>query len=104
LGGIGRVHSTSASGRTGLANGDVFAATGRNGGGACGWEVDCDSGAFEGGALAAALQILAHGQLVTDAGYRGDLAYYDAAGGGFVLAIGSITVTGSLPATPPQPA
>ena len=34
---------------------------------------------------------------MTGAGYRGDLAYYDAGGGGFVLAIGSITVTGSLP-------
>ena len=81
---------------TGLANGDVFATSGRNGGGACGWEVDCASGAFEGGPPAAGLKILAHGQLVTGAGYRGDLAYYDAAGGGFVLAAGSITVTGSL--------
>ena len=82
---------------TGLANGDVFATSGRNGGGACGWEVDCASGDFEGGAPATGLKILAHGQLVTGAGYRGDLAYYDAAGGGFVLAVGSITVTGALP-------
>ena len=86
---------------TGLAKGAVFGATGRNGGGACGWEADCASGDFVGGPPAAGLQILAHGQLVTGAGYRGDLAYYDAAGGGFVLAIGSITVTGALPVDAP---
>ena len=81
---------------TGLVNGGVFAATGRNGGGACGWEVDCASAAFEGGPAAPDVSILAHGQLVTGAGYRGDITYYDTAGGGFVLAIGSITATGGL--------
>jgi hypothetical protein len=42
------------------------------------------------------VQILAHGQLVTAAGYRGDITYYDTGHGGFVLAVGSITVTGAL--------
>ena len=81
---------------TGLANGEVFAASGRNGGGGCGWEVDCASGVFEGGPPPAGLQILGHGQLVTGDGYRGDITYYDVGGGGFVLALGSITVTGAL--------
>lgn len=81
---------------TGLARGDTFATTGRNGGGACGWEVDSSSGAFIGGPAAPGVKILAHGQLVTPAGYGGDIAYYEPGGGGFVLAIGSITVTGGL--------
>jgi hypothetical protein len=83
---------------TGVSNGDIFATTGRNGGGACGWEVDCASPAFVGGPSALGVKILGQGQLVTNAGYRGDIAYYDASGGGFALAIGSITVTGALDA------
>ena len=81
---------------TGLVNGDVFAIAGRNGGGACGWEVDCASAAFFGGSAAPQVAVLAHGQLMTGAGYGGDIAYYDTDGGGFVFAIGSITVTGGL--------
>ncbi|MGH3686084.1 MAG: N,N-dimethylformamidase beta subunit family domain-containing protein [Pseudonocardiaceae bacterium] len=81
---------------TGLAKGEVFATAGRNGGGACGWEVDSASAAFVGGPAAPGVQLLAHGELVTAAGYGGDIAYYDTSGGGFVLAIGSITATGGL--------
>ena len=78
---------------TGLVNGDVYAIEGRNGGGECGWEVDCASAEFFGGSAAPQVAVLAHGQLMTGAGYGGDIAYYDTDGGGFVFAIGYITVT-----------
>ncbi len=42
------------------------------------------------------MHVLAHGELLTDSGYGGDITYYDGVGGGFVLAIGSISVTGGL--------
>jgi hypothetical protein len=83
---------------TGLSNGDICATTGRNGGGACGWEVDCAAPEFVGGPSAPGVEVLGHGQLVTAAGYRGDISYYNTVGGGFVFAIGSITVTGALDA------
>jgi N,N-dimethylformamidase len=82
---------------TGLMNGDVIGALGRNGGGACGWEVDCAIDFGEGnGPAPANLIILARGENVTGAGYTGHMTYYDTAGGGFVFSIGSITLGGSL--------
>jgi hypothetical protein len=81
---------------TALQVGDHFATQGRNGGGACGWEVDTSSSAFEGGPTADGLQVIARGELVTAAGYGGQITYHVTAGGGFVFAVGSITVTGSL--------
>jgi hypothetical protein len=86
---------------TGLAAGSVIGTGGRNGGGACGWEADTALDFAEGnGPPPANLDILAHGQLVTDAGYRGNITYYESDGGGFVFAIGSITFGGSLRVDP----
>jgi hypothetical protein len=83
---------------TGLAQGAVIGTQGRNGGGACGWEVDCAIESADGnGAPPANLQIIAHGQLTTPAGYTGHMTYYDNPAGGFVFSIGSITVGGSVP-------
>jgi hypothetical protein len=58
--------------------------------------VDSASGAFAGGPAAKSVEILAHGEIVTAAGYGGDIVYNETPGGGFVFAIGSITVTGGL--------
>ncbi len=83
---------------TGLKAGDVVGGQGRNGGGACGWEVDTAIDFGEGnGAAPAGEQILGHGQLVTADGYTGHMTYYDNEAGGFVFAIGSISFGGSLP-------
>jgi hypothetical protein len=83
---------------TGLAKDDVFGVQGRNGGGACGWEVDTAIDFGEGnGPAPAQTQILARGELVTPAGYTGHITYFDNDAGGFVFSIGSITLGGSLP-------
>jgi len=83
---------------TGLALGDVIGAQGRNGGGACGWEIDTAIDFGEGnGATRADLEIIGHGELATPDGYTGHMTYYENAEGGFMFAIGSITVGGSVP-------
>ena len=83
---------------TGLVNGDVIGRVGRNGGGACGWEVDCAIDFGEGnGSAPPDEQILGYGELVTAEGYTGHMTYYDNDAGGFVFAIGSISFGGSLP-------
>ena len=82
---------------TGLNAGDVVGTQGRNGGGACGWEVDTATDFGEGnGAQPDGLQVLAHGQLTTAAGFTGNITYYANAAGGFAFSIGSITFGGSL--------
>jgi hypothetical protein len=75
----------------------VIGSAGRNGGGACGWEADTATDFAEGnGPPPANLEIVAHGQLATDAGYTGHITYYENEQGGFVFAIGSITFGGAL--------
>jgi hypothetical protein len=82
---------------TGLAAGDVIGTTGRNGGGACGWEVDTATDFGEGnGPAPDSVQVLARGELVSDAGYTGHITYYEHPSGGWVFSIGSITFGGSL--------
>jgi len=83
---------------TGVARGQVIGVEGRNGGGACGWEVDTAIDFGEGnGPAPAGVQILARGERATPDGYTGHMTYYENEAGGFVFAIGSITFGGSLP-------
>lgn len=86
---------------TNLALGDVVGAQDRNGGGACGWEVDTAVDFGQGnGSARAELDIFAHGELATPEGYTGHMTYYENDAGGFVFAIGSITAGGSVPVDP----
>jgi N,N-dimethylformamidase beta subunit-like protein/tachylectin len=82
---------------TGLTAGALVGAQGRNGGGACGWEVDCATDSGDGnGPPPANLQVIAHGQIAYS-GYTGNMTYYDTAAGGFVFSVGSISFCGSVP-------
>jgi N,N-dimethylformamidase len=83
---------------TGLAQGAVVGQQGRNGGGACGWEVDCATDTNDGnGPQPANLQIIAHGEIMHQGVYTGHMTYYDNAAGGFVFSAGSISFGGSVP-------
>jgi N,N-dimethylformamidase len=83
---------------TGLQAGNVIGTTGRNGGGACGWEVDTAIDFREGnGSAPVGERVLARGELASPLGYTGHMTYYENSAGGFVFAIGSITFGGSLP-------
>lgn len=90
---------------TGLANGDLIGADGRNGA-ASGWEMDTSlpgragagvvvsaEGTDDRGIAPAGLQLLARG---TNRGYGADMTYYETDGGGFVFSAGSISFGGSL--------
>jgi hypothetical protein len=94
---------------TGLANGDLIGAAGRNGA-ASGWEMDTSlpgraaagvvvsaEGADDRGVAPANLQLLARG---TNPGYGADITYYETDGGGFVFSTGSISFGGSLAEDP----
>jgi N,N-dimethylformamidase len=91
---------------TGLANGDLIGAAGRNGGGASGWEMDTSEpgmapdgaivaadGADDRGAPPANLVVLARG---TNPGFGADMTVYDTPAGGVVFSVGSISFGGSL--------
>ncbi|HEY6797558.1 MAG TPA: N,N-dimethylformamidase beta subunit family domain-containing protein [Kineosporiaceae bacterium] len=90
---------------TGLRNGDLIGAQGRNGA-ASGWEMDTSipghapagqivsaEGDNDRGAPPAGLQLLARG---TNPGYGADMTSYETGAGGFVFATGSISFGGSL--------
>jgi hypothetical protein len=97
---------------TGLKNGDLIGATGRqgvNGGGASGWEMDTSRAASpdpgdgvvvagttvsDRGAPPANLQLLARGTNAPD--HSADMTYYETGHGGFVFSVGSICFGGSL--------
>lgn len=82
---------------TGLTAGAVVGLQGRNGGGACGWEVDCSLDTGDGnGPPPPGLQLIAHGQIAYD-GYTAHMTYYDNPAGGFVFSVGSLTFCGSVP-------
>jgi hypothetical protein len=96
---------------TGLANGALIGASGINGGGASGWEMDTSiagtappgvvvgggSAADDRGAPPANLQLLARGTNVSGGhAYGADMTYYDAPNGRWVFSAGSITFCGSL--------
>jgi hypothetical protein len=86
---------------TGVTTGAVIGTQGRNGGGACGWEVDTATDFGEGnGPAPAGQQILARGELVTHEGYTGHMTLHANDNGGWVFAIGSITFGGSLVVDP----
>ena len=92
---------------TGVSNGDLVGASGLNGGGASGWEMDtsipgtaadgdivsCSLG-WDRGAPPAGLVLLARG--TNACGYGADMTYYRTAAGGFVFSAGSLSFGGSL--------
>ena len=91
---------------TGLANGDLIGASGINGNGASGWEMDTAiaglvppgsvvtaNGDDDRGAPPANLVVLARG---TNPGFGADMTSYDTAGGGVVFSVGSISFVGSM--------
>jgi hypothetical protein len=93
---------------TGPKDGDLFGASGRNGG-ASGWEMDSsDPGTQPAGVTVAAavgndrgappanLQLLAVGTNSPDGVGSAHMVYYRHAGGGIVFSVGSLCFTGSL--------
>ncbi|MBI2765789.1 MAG: hypothetical protein HYX53_07745 [Chloroflexi bacterium] len=91
---------------TGLSNGDLVGATGLNGGGASGWEMDTAmegtappgkvvsaNGADDRGSPPPGTVVLARG---TNPGFGADMTAYDTAAGGVVFSVGSIAFGGSL--------
>ncbi|MFN0146864.1 MAG: N,N-dimethylformamidase beta subunit family domain-containing protein [Dehalococcoidia bacterium] len=91
---------------TGLRNGDPIGATGINGGGASGWEMDTSiaglrppgvivsaNGADDRGTPPANLVVLARG---TNPGFGADMTVYDTPAGGRVFSAASISFVGSL--------
>jgi hypothetical protein len=91
---------------TGLANGDQVGATGRNGGGASGWEMDTSlagnaplgavvsaNGADDRGSPPLGTVVLARG---TNPGFGADMTCYTTPAGGVVFSVGSISFGGSM--------
>lgn len=100
---------------TGLANGDVIGASGLNGGGASGWEMDtsipgtaaagvnvgANSAGDDRGEPPAGTLLLARGTNTGPEGAFGaDMTVYETSAGGFVFAAGSISFGGSLVVDP----
>ena len=92
---------------TGVSNGDIIGAEGRNGGGASGWEMDTSlagpaadgiivsaNGNDDRGAPPANLVLLARG--ANAGGFGADMTYYETPAGGRVFSVGSISFGGSL--------
>lgn len=92
---------------TGLHDGDLIGATGLNGGGASGWEMDTSIpgtapdgvlvdcyGTSDRGSPPANIELLARG--TNTGGYGADMTYYRAPGGGGMFAAGSLSFGGSL--------
>jgi hypothetical protein len=93
---------------TGVTNGTLIGQTGRQGGGASGWEMDTSISGNHGddgfivsatvgetdrGTAPSGLLLLARG---TNTGHSADMTYYDTGEGGFVFSVGSICFGGSL--------
>jgi hypothetical protein len=92
---------------TGVSNGSVIGATGLNGGGASGWEMDTSipglaadgvivsaSGSDDRGSPPANIELLARG--TNSGGYGADVTYYEHPGGGGVFSAGSLSFGGAL--------
>ncbi len=92
---------------TGVSDGSVVGATGYNGGGASGWEMDTSipglapdgvivsaNGSDDRGSPPANLELLMRG--TNECGYGADVTYYDHSGGGGVFAAGSLSFGGSM--------
>jgi hypothetical protein len=92
---------------TGVSNGSVVGASGLNGGGASGWEMDTSipglaadgvivscSGSDDRGSPPANIELLARG--TNTCGYGADVTYYAHPGGGGVFSAGSLSFGGSL--------
>jgi hypothetical protein len=92
---------------TGVVNGSIIGATGLNGGGASGWEMDTSIpgtaadgvivsayGSDDRGSPPANIELLARG--TNECGYGADVTYYRHPGGGGVFAAGSLSFGGSL--------
>jgi len=92
---------------TGVSNGDLIGASGLNGGGASGWEMDTSiSGTAADGVIVGStlgsdrgappnnLKLLARG--TNSCGYGADMTYYKSNAGGFVFSAGSLSFGGSL--------
>jgi hypothetical protein len=92
---------------TGLADGALIGASGLNGGGASGWEMDTSIpglaadgvivsafGADDRGSPPANIELLARG--TNAGGYGADMTYYRSPGGGGVFSAGSLSFGGSL--------
>jgi hypothetical protein len=95
---------------TNVADGDSIGATGINGDGASGWEMDTSipglapagtivsaTGADDRGSPPANLEVLARG---TNPGYGADITYYETGAGGFVFSAGSLSFGGCLVVDP----
>jgi len=92
---------------TGVQNGDLIGASGLNGGGASGWEMDTSIpglapdgvmvsayGSDDRGSPPANLELLARG--TNEGGYGADMTWYGTGAGGGVFAAGSLSFGGSL--------